>query len=109
MILWVQRVSLLLCFIKNVFQLLILSLRFDFWLSHPIEEKVPSGYEYTCGREVTREPGSSLCLFAVLLPTKPNQSMRLMRLINLFSVNRALVPQGVCQLMNTLNYCKKYK
>lgn len=39
MILWFERVSLLFSFIKNILQLLILSLRFDFWLSHPIEKK----------------------------------------------------------------------
>lgn len=31
MTLWVKTVSLLFCFIENIFQLLILSLRFDFW------------------------------------------------------------------------------
>lgn len=75
MILWVERVSLFFCFIKNIFQLLILYLRFDFWLSHPIEKKIPSGYKYTCRRELTREPRSSPHLFAVLLPMKPKQRM----------------------------------
>lgn len=60
MILWVKTVSSLFCFIENIFQLLILSLRFDFWFSGPVEKKNPSGYKYTRGRELTHELGSSL-------------------------------------------------
>lgn len=60
MTLWVKMVSLLFCFIENIFQLLILSLRFDFWFFGPVEKRIPSGYKYTCGRELTQELGSSL-------------------------------------------------
>lgn len=51
---------MLFCFTENIFQLLILSLGFDFWFSGPVEKKILSGYKYTCGRELTHELGSSL-------------------------------------------------